>query len=336
MPSLWIDLIGDVSLSSKHLEIRGFHLNSDGSKHSILRTIPLFDVDRVIATHKANFSCNALAELLKRRIPVILMNKYNGGLLGSFLPATAASGAQKMQQYQRHNDEQWCFDVAKKITEAKIFNQRRTLQKASANRDVKSKSVTFLGGLLKRMHMATSRETLMGIEGIAAASFLGDWATYLPEEFPFERRSKRPPLNPVNACISYLSSLLYSEVLCAINASGADPALGIIHATQNNRWSLALDLMEPFRPLLVEGITLDLFTHKILNKNSFEPFNGGIYLNQEGRKRLILRYETRINAEFNSTQRGHRTNLRQQILNSAMEFKKALEEVESYEPFKVN
>ena len=121
-----------------------------------------------------------------------------------------------------------------------------------------------------------------------------------------------------------------------IHAHGLDPSLGLLHATEDGRWSLALDLMEPFRPVLVEALALDLFSHQILNGKHFEPKNGGVYLNEEGRKKFILQYERRMERQFLSEAAGHRTTLRQQLENQAVGFKAALDKPEAFEPFLIN
>jgi CRISPR-associated protein Cas1 len=110
----------------------------------------------------------------------------------------------------------------------------------------------------------------------------------------------------------------------------------LLHATEDGRWSLALDLMEPFRPVLVEALALDLFSHQILNEKHFEPKNGGVYLNEEGRKKFILQYERRMERQFLSEAVGHRTTLRQQLENQAVMFKTSLEKRDAFEPFLIN
>ena len=140
----------------------------------------------------------------------------------------------------------------------------------------------------------------------------------------------------MNACISFGATLLYQESVAFLHAHGLDPALGLLHATEDGRWSLALDLIEPFRPALVEALALDLFTHQILGHDHFEPNQGGIYLNDEGRKRFFLQYERRMERQFMSEAVGHRTTLRQQLEQQAVDLKAALEDPARFEPFLIN
>lgn len=133
-----------------------------------------------------------------------------------------------------------------------------------------------------------------------------------------------------------IPTLLYSEAVAFLHAHGLDPALGLLHATEDGRWSLALDLLEPFRPVLVEALALDLFSHQILNADHFEPRNGGVYLNEPGRKKFILQYERRMERQFLSECVEHRTTLRQQLEQQAVMYKSALEQPDRFEPFLLN
>ncbi|MBI4328158.1 MAG: CRISPR-associated endonuclease Cas1 [Chloroflexi bacterium] len=193
-----------------------------------------------------------------------------------------------------------------------------------------------MDGFFASLKTSQTIDELRGYEGASTARYFQAWASFLPAEFPFERRSTRPPLNPVNACISFGATLVYTEAVAFIHAHGLDPALGLLHATEDGRWSLALDLIEPFRPVLVEALALDLFSHQILNAEHFEPKNGGVYLNEDGRKKFFLQYERRMERQFLSEAAGHRTSLRQQLENQAVMFKSALEATEKFEPFLMN
>jgi len=321
-------------LVSARLEVHGRH--PDTGQDVCLRQIPLRDLDRLILHEGVQFSSEALAEVLRRSIPVVIL-AHEGRTLGHFSPAGNAHGHWRLRQYQRTLETGFVMDQSGRIVAAKLYNQRRVLQRMAANRKRTITSDTdYLAGLLGDCRRAGTLDELRGLEGAAAARYFNVWASFLPEAFPFERRSTRPPLNAVNACLSFGSTLLYHEVTAALHAVGLDPALGLLHTTQDDRWSLALDLMEPFRPVLTEALALDLFTHQILNADHFEPQNGGIYLNRDGRARFLLQYERRIERQFMAEAVGHRTTLRQQISAQAGQFKASLEQPEKFEPFLMN
>lgn len=323
-----------VSLSSERLLVHGRD-DATGSD-ALLREIPLRDTERFIVHETVQISAPALAEILRRDIPISIL-AWHGGFLGGFLPAGNKHGQWRLRQYRCADDPDFALTAAGRIVAAKVYNQRRVLQRMATNRGLDlSGDLTWLQSLLSSAARARNLDELRGFEGVATARYFQAWAGFLPAEFPFERRSTRPPHNAVNACISFAATMLYQEGVAAIHAHGLDPALGILHVTDDRRWSLALDLIEPFRPVLVEALTLDLFTHQMLRSGDFEPQNGGIYLTQRGRSTLILQYERRMERQFLSEHTGCRTTLRQQLEQQAIDYKAALETPDRFNPFLMN
>lgn len=262
----------------------------------------------------------------------------DGSLVKQSVPGPSPPrGASRLLQYQLVSNPVASLAVAAKLIQAKIANGRRLLQRLDANHH--RLDATALGALEARERDAVSASdlaSLRGSEGSAAALYFASWAQFFPVEFPFVQRSTRPPCNPVNACLSYLSALVYGELLTACVTRGLDPALGCLHQSEDGRWSLPLDLMEPFRPALTEALTLRLFSHRILQQRHFEAREGGVWLNPDGRRTLIQHYEQRVQREFLSEHAGCRTTLRQQLQHAAVQFKLALAQSETYAPFRVN
>ena len=323
-----------IRLVSERLHI---HTRNESGLFTFLREVPIRDLERLLAIEGTQITSEAMSFLLREEIPITFL-AWNGRCLGTFHPTAPAHGAWRLRQYQTTLDLTFALSIATRIIAAKIYNQRRVLQRLTANHTdiVINTELAQLDTLRQYAGHATTIENLRGYEGAAAARYFSAWARFLPENFPFERRSTRPPLNPVNACISFGATLLYNEVVAAIHARGLDPALGLLHATEDGRWSLALDLMEPFRPVLVEALALDVFSHQILNETHFHPREGGIYLNDKGRAKFIVQYERRMERQFMSEFAEHRTTLRQQIENSVTCFKRALETPDSFEAFLMN
>ena len=343
-----------VHLCSERLEVHG--RNPETDRDELLREIPLRDLDRLIVSESVHFTPSAMGEILRRGIPIQFFS-WSGQFLGNFLPAQNHHGLARLRQYQRTLDADFALQMSGRIITAKIYNQRRVIQRLAASRfDCEAapgseggskaineglkteaqKTLAWLDSIFTSLKQSRTIDELRGYEGASTARYFQTWAGFLPEEFPFERRSTRPPRNSVNACISFGSTLLYNEAVAFIHAHGLDPALGLLHATEDGRWSLALDLIEPFRPVFVEALALDLFSHQILNAKHFEPKNGGVYLNEEGRKKYFLQYERRMERQFMSESAGHRTTLRQQLEAQAVMYKSALEEPEKFEPFLMN
>ncbi len=335
-----------VRLDRESLEVIGREPGSDSE--TLLREIPLRDVERLILAESVQITSQAMGAVLRREIPVSWMSG-SGRFLGSFVPATPAHGEARVRQYQRTLDAAFALQVAGRIVTAKLYNQRRVLQRLQGARKEAVPSpaeqerdgfvhdaLAFIDDLFRTLRRASTLDELRGYEGAATARYFAAWARFLPESFPFERRSTRPPLNPVNACISFGATLLYNEVAAVCHARGLDPALGLLHATEDGRWSLPLDLLEPFRPALVEALAMDCFSHQILNASHFEPQKGGIYLNDDGRRKFILQYERRMERQFMSEFSGHRTTLRQVLDDQVVAFKGNLEDPARFEAFLMN
>ena len=367
MPTAAINQHGcRISLNSERLEV--FGRNEATDRDEVLREIPIRDLDRLIIAESVQITSQALAALLRASIPVSVLG-WGGQFLGGFLPAQNQHGLARLGQYQRTLEAPFGLQMAGRIITAKLYNQRRVLQRLTASRIADcglriagqstpepaqpdgprsavrapqsairnpQSALDWLDAIFASLKTSRSIDELRGYEGASTARYFQAWASFLPEAFPFERRSTRPPLNAVNACISFGATLLYTEAVAFIHAHGLDPALGLLHTTENGRWSLALDLMEPFRPVLVEALALDLFSHQILNADHFEPRNGGVYLNEPGRKKFILQYERRMERQFLSECVEHRTTLRQQLEQQAVMYKSALEQPDKFEPFLLN
>lgn len=334
MPTLCVNTPGSkVRLVSERLEV---HATDPETGTASVRVAPLRDLDRVLLQESAQISSEAMAALLRADIPVAYLG-WNGKYLGGFQPTSPSHGAWRMRHYQSQLDPAFALTLAGRIIAAKLYNQRRVLQRMAASRQMDlTPALDYLGALLNDLSRASTIDELRGYEGTAAARYFTAWAAFLPPGFPFERRSTRPPLNPVNACLSFGSVLLYNEMTSALHACGLDPALGLLHTTEDRRWSLALDLMEPFRPVLVEALALDLFTHQMLSEKHFRPHDGGVYLSDEGRAKYLVQYERRMERQFMSECAGHRTTLRQQLHAQATLFKAALADITRFEPFLMN
>ncbi|RME91006.1 MAG: CRISPR-associated endonuclease Cas1, partial [Verrucomicrobia bacterium] len=234
------------------------------------REIPLRDLERVVLGHTVHVSGPAMSALLEAGVPIQVFS-WNGRFLGGFLPAENHHGLSRLRQYQRSLDPKFCLEIAGRLVTAKLYNQRRMLQRLGASRGwlrgpeaggvaggsggadeaagtALRADLAWLDGRFRDVARAGSVDELRGHEGVCTARYFLAWARFLPAEFPFTGRTIRPPLDPVNACISFGATLLYSEAVAFCHAHGLDPALGTLHSTTDGRWSLALDLIEPFRP----------------------------------------------------------------------------------------
>jgi CRISPR-associated protein Cas1 len=165
-------------------------------------------------------------------------------------------------------------------------------------------------------------ETLRGIEGTAAAIYFPGFARCLRRTFNFQKRTRRPPADPVNSLLSFAYSLLYNE---AISATGFDCYIGFFHTIHYGRCSLALDLMEDFRPLVADRLALNLVNLDVIKADDFHKEDGkGFYLNDEARKRFLREYERMATSEFAHQQTNERTSLRRALYGQALVLQRSI------------
>ncbi|MDR1497303.1 MAG: CRISPR-associated endonuclease Cas1 [Puniceicoccales bacterium] len=337
MPSLYLSTPGaKASLVSEHLRVEIPDAND--KSRSAVRTIPLHEIERAFIEEHTDISVSALCELLRREIPVCFSSAHSGRVLGHAL-APDGRAANRIAHYQRALDPGFALAVAATLVDAKIANSRRILQRLSANRP--DADCTHVNATLEHDRRATlsatNLDSLRGHEGTAAGRYFEALSGFFPVHCPFERRSRRPPHNPANAILSYGYTLLVGEMETVLHAIGLDPALGFLHEPEDKRPALALDLIEPFRAPIVDALALDLLNHAILRPDThFEHRNGGIYLTRDGRQRLHLGYERRLEREFTSEQTGKRTKLRLEFLNQVRSLRDSILSLSPFEPFLMN
>lgn len=309
------------------------------------RTVPLVEVERVLIGDDTQASTAALVALMELDIPVTF-GSWSGRVLGLLRPPSTASAGTRLEQYRRGLDTAFGLRLATDLIEAKILNQRRILQRLAANRGLDVSAATdWFNALVQNAPRAGSADALRGLEGTATARYFEELARFFPTEFPFERRTRRPPHNPVNAVLSYTYTVLGGEIESVLWTCGLDPALGVYHSTEDRRASLALDLLEPFRAPVCDALAVDLFSHQMLNATHFErrvsddkadAGQPGCFLTLEGRKKFFVQYERRLERQFTYELTGQRTTLRQLIERQCLDLKKTILEGTPFVPFLMN
>jgi len=345
MPSLYLLTPGtQVGLRSRALHVE---VPKTEEAEAMERTLPLVDIERVIIGDSTQVTTAVLTTLLDLDIP-IAFSSWSGRVLGMLRPPSTRSAGTRLEQYQRCLDSFFRLGIAQDLIEAKILNQKRILQRLAANRQMDVEAATaWLNRLIQESPRAANLDGLRGLEGSVSARYFEELAHFFPPDFPFERRSRRPPHNPVNAVLSYAYTVLGGEIEAAIWSCGLDPALGVYHETEDRRASLALDLLEPFRSPVCDALAVDLFSHEMLKAEHFEkrltkPPEGegceqmGCFLTLEGRKKFFVQYERRLERQFTYEQSGQRTTLRQLIERQCLDLKKTILEGEPFIPFLMN
>lgn len=162
-------------------------------------------------------------------------------------------------------------------------------------------AITRLDNAIGPIERTASIDSLRGLEGAGSAAYFGSFDKLIRADgFSFEARRRRPPTDPVNALLSFGYSLLAHDIQSAVNIVGFDPYLGYLHTERYGRPSLALDLMEEFRPLVVDAMVLSALNRRALVVPDFttEPLSKAVSLSNEGRKTFLRLYEQKKQSKF--------------------------------------
>lgn len=208
----------------------------------------------------------------------------------------------RRQQYRIADDKEGTLSIAKSILIAKIGNTRAVLMRTvrdNPDRDMQhlTNAVRYLAENVGELKRAGSVETLRGLEGNSAQSYFGVFNAMIlnqKESFQFTGRSRRPPLDKVNAMLSFVYSMLAHDIASALEGVGLDPAVGFLHKERPGRPSLALDIMEEFRSWLADRLVLSLINLKQVRADSFVTSeSGAVVMDDETRKTVISAWQKR-------------------------------------------
>ncbi len=240
-------------------------------------------------------STQALKRAFDRHIPVSF---HTGG--GFFVGRTQTFDSKNVElrltQYRATIDPQASVQISRALVEGKIRNRRTLLRRNQVEDD--ATTLFELKQAARKARACDNLGSLLGIEGSAARAYFRGFAKLLKNDehgtFDFEQRNRRPPRDPVNALLSFGYALLTKDATLAVTSVGLDALLGFYHQPHFGRPSLALDLMEEFRPLVVDSIVLTLINTRSMSRDDFLVHPHGTALTPQGRAAFLLAYERRM------------------------------------------
>ena len=259
-----------------------------------LQALPVFDLDQVVLFGNIGITPAAMNAALMQGIDLVLLSatgSYRGRLIGP----EGRNVILRQIQYRRYEDEGFRLGAARGFVSGKIRNMRTLVMRLARrrNQDV-AQTAHRLRSLLRQVDRIEDAHALRGVEGAATATYFDALGRFLPDAFPFVKRTRRPPKDPVNAMLSFGYTLLSSDLESAVLRVGLDPYIGYLHLVDYGRPSLALDVMEEFRPVIVDAMVLDLLNHGQMKTEDFEQRDGGVFVCDDGRRRLIRAYQERV------------------------------------------
>lgn len=323
---------------------------------NILQEVHAFKVGQIVLMGNIQISTPTIAFLLQEGIDTVFLSthgKYRGRLVAKF----GKNILLRKMQFDRMGDPSFSLALAKQYVEGKLENQRVLLRRH--NQELKDQTITTsiheLRVMLNKVNSAGNFDTLRGIEGKATVAFFqGLRKAIRVDDMPFNERSRRPPRDPVNVLLSFGYTLLANTVQTAVDVVGFDPFMGCLHSVEYGRPSLVLDLMEEFRPVLIDSLILRIINRRTITSRDFfkqdevEPPPPGVELESPGKedypillshvglKKFITQYEARLREKIFHLPTERRLEFREVVTEQARLLARHVRGEESYRPFKLS
>jgi CRISP-associated protein Cas1 len=302
------------ALVTPRSELRPLYLNSQGVRvgksgavlqvkedKAVLQEVRIGEICQVSLMGNVQLSTQAVQALCEAEVPICYFS-MGGWFYGITTGLNQKNVFLRRSQFRLSEEEYFCLAVARRLTAGKIRNQRTLLQR----NHVEPNRVTLAGlkEMAERAETAARLDELLGIEGNAARLYFGEFAGMIKRDeergdgaempFDFDGRNRRPPRDPVNALLSLAYSLLAKDLTVTCFAVGFDPYVGFYHQPRFGRPALALDLMEPFRPLIADSTVLTAINTGMVTARDFVRVGGSVALTSAGRKGFFRAYELRM------------------------------------------
>lgn len=329
-----------------YVQAHGATVGRDGDclrvrlKDGTTSTARLRELSQVNVLGNVTLTAPALQELCQRGIDVALFSfgGWHYGAVGGFPEKNVLL---RIAQHAWAADPARSLSVARRFVCGKILNGR-TLLRRNADGDI-DETLGRLKGLALQAERCDAVESLLGIEGTAARIYFAAYASLLAPRsgdggaaaFDFDGRNRRPPRDPVNALLSFGYALLAKDCRVALKTVGFDPMVGMFHRPRHGRPALALDLMEEFRPLIVDSTVLTAVNTEVVRGGDFVRAAGGCALDDNGRKAFIAAYERRMDTEVTHPIFGYTVSYRRVLeVQARLLARTVLGELERYPSFR--
>jgi CRISPR-associated protein Cas1 len=302
----------------------------------VVSEVPLIKVSQVVIFGNVMVTPATINLLMRREIEICYVTQH-GRYVGRTQPEISKNGLLRLEQCKAALDPKHRLELARGFVLGKLANLRVMLmQKVEKKRDTSFKrALKQLKDSEKGAKKARNLELLRAYEGSGSAAYFSVFQQILKtEEFRFEKRVRRPPTDPVNALLSFGYTLLTNDMITAVNIVGFDPYIGYLHAEEYGRPSLPLDLIEEFRPLIVDAMVIACLNQGILTQTDFHKADeNGCRLTDEGCRKFLEQYEQRRTTEFTHPVLNRKMTYQQSFEQQVRLLAKTLQgEVDEYSP----
>lgn len=262
------------------------------------RIIPIETLESITIMGHAQMTTQCVQECLKRGIPVAYFSK--GGTYFGRLQSTGHVHAERQRRQCDLYESTFAIELARNMLNAKLKNQQVVLRRYEKGRNISvSESLKMLHICREKLFKCQTIQEMMGYEGQGARAYFDGLSTLINPEFIFHGRSKRPPKDEFNSMISLGYSVLMNEVYGKIEAKGLNPYFGFVHRDKEKHPTLASDLMEEWRAVIVDSTVMSMINGHEIQKDDFatdmeEP---GCFLNKNGIKVYLSKLEKKLQTE---------------------------------------
>lgn len=290
-----------VTSENSYLGLDGENIVVYDDKKEIGR-LPLHNLEGIVSFGYRGTSPALMGACVEKNISLCYLTPQ-GKFLARVTGKIKGNVVLRQQQFLSSRDEKISLDIAKNCILGKVYNARWILERAIKDHPmqidveaVKSSSVK-LKEFLEYIQNANSIEQLRGYEGEAASIYFGVFDELIlqqKKDFQFHGRNRRPPLDNVNAMLSFVYTLLNNQITSALEVVGLDPYVGFMHTDRPGRTSLSLDLIEELRAVMADRFVLSLINKKIVNgKNFTQKENGAVLMDFDTRKKLLSEWQNK-------------------------------------------
>lgn len=269
--------------------------------------LPLHNLDGIVSFGAVTMSPFLMGHCAEKDVAVSFLTEY-GRFLARVSGPVAGNVLLRREQYRRADKGEQANQLARSFLCGKIANSRAVVRRALRDHRDKIDDTTVLETVesrltqfIRRLDRIGDYLELMGVEGTSAADYFSVFdqlVTSQKDVFTFNHRSRRPPMDKINAMLSFVYTLLVHDCRSALETVGLDPYVGYLHRDRPGRPSLALDMMEEFRSWLADRLVLSLINRQQIKPTHFrETENGAVLLNEDGRKIVLVAWQKRKQEE---------------------------------------
>lgn len=290
-----------ITSEDAYLSLEGENVLVNREKIVVAR-FPLHTLSSILSFSYAGASPALMGACAKRDINLAFCSP-RGKFLARTAGITGGNVLLRRQQYRVADDETQSCQIARSMIFGKLYNARWSLERTRRDHKLRIDEAAFqsASATIKELQPAvletTSLDSLRGLEGVGATAYFSVFDHMILREkdsFFFHGRNRRPPLDNVNALLSFVYSLLTNDCASALESVGLDSYVGFLHRDRPGRTSLALDLMEELRPCLADRFVLTCINNKIANGADFhQEESGAVRLSDEGRKKILASWQER-------------------------------------------